>query len=311
MSTSQSAGQAARPDYKRLARPSMMQSSLRLFINFLEWISRNEAANRGLGTVTSFISVCAVVIAVYQYYATASERELQTELAIWADITNNTGQKDAIQLLAMHGVAMNSIHLTAADLSTVHIARANLSYSDIENSNLSNADLTGVEFAGATIRDDDFSYANLTGADLNNLNLDKPVHSDNFSGAIMPADANLPAISAISCIGLNKSGAILWPEQNGRQLDWPVDAQGHAQMCDPPKRWQARCHSAWCNPAFAKKPWYDFAFLLPAEIRGSFTANAATVPAQTAPPATPHQAAARKPAKAAPPPPAHTTLPPI
>jgi len=236
MSTSQSAqSQSARWRFPVRVRAIILHSPLRLFVNLLEWIAGNDAANRGLGTLTSLISVIAVVIAVYQYYASASERELQTQLAIWDDLTNNTGQKDAIELLAIHNVDMSSIRLSGADLSKVHIAKANLSYSDIEESNLSNADLTGVEFAGATIRNDDFSWANLTGADLNNLNLNNPAHSDNFSGAIMPANADLGAIAAIACVNRAKTGDVIWPVQNGRQIPWPLDAQARPQMCTPPK----------------------------------------------------------------------------
>jgi hypothetical protein len=106
MSISQfSSSQPARVGWRGFRR-FIPHSPPRLVIHVLEWIAGNDAGNRGLGTLTSLISVIAVVIAVYQYYASASERELQTELSIWDDLTNNTGQKDAIELLAMHGVSM-------------------------------------------------------------------------------------------------------------------------------------------------------------------------------------------------------------
>jgi len=283
MSSSQSAqGQAARWKIPLRARPIILHNPLRLFINFLEWISSNDAANRGLGTLTSLISVCAVVFGVYQYFITSSQRELQTQVGIWQGITYNSGegQKAAVQLLAEQGFPMDSIHLRGADLSTVNFAKANLSYSDIEDSNLSNADLTSVQFVGATISNDDFSYANLTGVDLSRLSRNAAAHSDNFSGAVMPGDVDLKTLSALTafaCIGMDDKGKVLWPVQNGNTLtNWPVNAQGKPQMCTPPKIWQASCASPWCSHATAKKRWYNFSFLLQPLTSAMATANAAT-----------------------------------
>jgi hypothetical protein len=311
MSTTQSApGQAARWKIPLRTSAIILHNPLRPLINVLEWISRNDAANRGLGTLTSLISVCAVVIAVVQYYATSTQRNLQSQTQIWQGLANSTGQgqKAAIQLLATEGFSMASIHLNGADLSTVHIASANLSYSDIEDSNFSNADLAQVEFAGATIRNDDFSYANLTGADLNYLNLNNPAHSNNFSGAIMPLGADLPALEAIACVNTTKSGAIIWPVQNGKSIPWPLDSQDRPQLCTPPKPWQANCASPWCNAALVKKPWYDLSFLL------APLTSATTLPANFYPPITNHPASA--PTQKPPPPtttrqPGQTTFPAI
>jgi hypothetical protein len=279
MSTSQSAeSQAASWKIPLRARPAIRHNPLRLFINLLEWVAGNDAANRGLGTITSLISVCAVVIAVYQYFATSTERNLQTETQIWQGVFDNTGQgqKAAVQLLAAEGFPMIGIHLRNADLSTISIAGANLSGADIEVTNLSNVDLTGVEFNGATLGNDDLSYANLTGADLNNLSPNAAPHSDNFSGAIMPAGVNLSALAALACIGRTKTGAVIWPVQNGRLLSWPLDSHDQPLMCPPANTGQASCVSPWCNPARAKKPWYDLGFLLAPLTSAVATAHAAT-----------------------------------
>jgi hypothetical protein len=287
MSTTHSApSQAARVRFPVRAWAIIPRNPLRLFINLLEWIAGNDAANRGLGTLTSLISVIAVVIAVYQYFSTSTERDLQTETQIWQGITYNSGQgqKAAVQLLAAEGFPMIGMRLRGADLSTISIAGANLANSDIEETNLSNVDLTGVEFAGATIGNDDFSYANLTGTKLNSLNLSAAAHSDNFSGAIMPAGADLGALAAIACIGRTKTGAVIWPVQNGRLLSWPLDPHDQPLMCPPANTGQASCVSAWCNPARVKKPWYDLGFLLAPLTSAIATANAATpVPAASTP----------------------------
>jgi hypothetical protein len=296
MSTSQSAeSQAASWKIPLRARPAIRHNPLRLFINLLEWVAGNDAANRGLGTLTSLISVCAVVIAVYQYFATSTERNLQTETQIWQGVFDNTGQgqKAAVQLLAAEGFPMIGIHLRNADLSTISIAGANLSGADIEVTNLSNVDLTGVEFNGATLGNDDLSYANLTGADLNNLSPNAAPHSDNFSGAIMPAGANLSALAALACIGRTKTGAVIWPVQNGRLLSWPLDSHDQPLMCPPANTGQASCVSPWCNPARVKKPWYDLGFLLAPLTSAVATANAATpVPADSNPAVKTHPASA-------------------
>jgi hypothetical protein len=232
---------------------------------FLAWVGSNNAANTGLSTITSLISVIAVVIAVYQYYTSAAERELQTDLAIWADLTNNTGEKDAIQLLAMHGVSMNSIRIDKADLSRVNIPGANISYADVEDANLTNADLTNVEFAGSTLNADDFSFADLTGADLNHLNLNKPIHNDNFSGAILPQNADLKALAAIACVGVSrKTHQVIWPVMDGQPLTtWPLDATGAPQPCTPPKAWQASCARVWCRTDTWSKLTYALRYQLP------------------------------------------------
>jgi hypothetical protein len=289
MSTTQSAPhQAARWKIPFRTSGVILHNPLRPLINALEWIAGNDAANRGLGTLTSLISVCAVVIAVYQYYATSTERDLQTETQIWQGVTYNSGQgqKAAVQLLAAEGFPMIGLHLHGADLSTISIAGANLSGADIEVTNLSNVNLTGVDFTGATIGNDDFSYANLTGAKLNNLSLSAAAHSDNFSGAIMPAGADLSALAAIACIGRTKTGAVIWPVQNGKLLSWPLDSHDQPEMCPPANTGQASCVSSWCKTALAKKPWYYFSFLL------APLTSATTLPAGFYPPITNHPASA-------------------
>jgi len=242
--------------------PARKRHMLGKIETFLDWIATNRVANQRLSTLTSLLSVCAVMAGVYQYYATSTERELQTDVPVWSDLAQNYDPKNAINLLAAHDVSMNSIQLFKEDLSGVDIPWANLSYADIEDSNFSNGNLTGVEFAGSTLYGDDFSFADLARADLNSLNLNQKVHNDNFSGAILPDNADLAALAAIACVGLDTAHNPIWPVLDGATLTgWPVDSAGKPQMCDPPKLAQATCVSFWCQAGFAAKFMFEIRHL--------------------------------------------------